>query len=97
MFVGIGVLELELSEVHDLKSKRRVVHGLVDRLHARHRISAAEVGSLELWQRAEIGIAIVAAHEADVRRMLDHVLAIADDQSEATVTRWDPQILEESE
>ena len=96
MFVGIGVLELELAEVHDLKSKRRVVHSLVDRLHARHRISAAEVGAHDLWQRAEIGVAIVAASEADVQRMLDRVLEIADGETEATVIGWEPQILEET-
>lgn len=96
MYVGIGVLELELPGVHDLKSKRRVVRGLVDRLHARHRISAAETGAQELWQRAEIGIAIVAAREADVQRMLDVVLELADNEAEAIVAGWEPQILEEA-
>lgn len=96
MFVGIGVLELELPGAHDLKSKRRVVRGLVDRLHARFRISAAETGAQELWQRAEIGVAVVGAREADVQRMLDVVLELADNESEAVVTGWEPQILEEA-
>ena len=42
MIVGLGVLELHLPYARDLKSKRRVVKSLVDRLHARFRISAAD-------------------------------------------------------
>ena len=95
MYVGIGILELSLPHVHDLKSKRRVVRGLVERLHARHRISAAETGSHDSWQKAEIGVALVAANEKEAQRLLDVVLAMADAETESFVMNWSPQILEE--
>lgn len=95
MYVGIGVLELSLPHVHDLKSKRRVVRGLVERLHARHRISAAETGAHDSWQKAEIGVALVAASEKEAQRLLDVVLAMADAETESFVMDWSPQILEE--
>jgi uncharacterized protein YlxP (DUF503 family) len=96
MIVGVGVLELHLPHARDLKSKRRVVKGLVDRLHARHRISAAETGFHELHQRAEIGVAMVARDGAEAERLLDEVLRIAESESEAWVTSWSPQVLEEN-
>jgi uncharacterized protein YlxP (DUF503 family) len=95
MYVGIGILELNLPNAHDLKSKRRVVRGLVERLHARHRISAAETGAHDSWQRAVIGVAAVAATEREAQRLLDVVLETADAGSESFVMNWSPQILEE--
>jgi uncharacterized protein YlxP (DUF503 family) len=95
MYVGIGILELGLPHVHDLKSKRRVVRGLVERLHARHRISAAETGAQDSWQHAVVGVALVAASEAEAQRLLDVVLETADAGTESYVMNWSPQILEE--
>jgi uncharacterized protein YlxP (DUF503 family) len=97
MFVGLGILDLELPHAHDLKSKRRVVRSLIDRLHARHRISAAETGMHDRLQRAEIGVALVAGSEATAQQLLDEVLRLADAEDEAIVLEWEPQILEEGE
>ena len=95
MYVGIGILDLELPHLHDLKSKRRVVRSLIDRLHTRFRISAAETGMQDRLQRAEIGVAVVAASEALVQQILDDVLRLADGEGEAVVLGWEPQILKE--
>lgn len=97
MYVGLGILDLELPHVHDLKAKRRVVRSLIDRLHARHRISAAETGLHDRLQRAEVGVALVAATEATAQQLLDEVLRLADNEGEAVVLSWEPQILEEGE
>jgi uncharacterized protein YlxP (DUF503 family) len=97
MFVGLGILDLELPHVHDLKAKRRVVRSLVDRLHSRYRISAAETGMQDRLQRAEVGVAAVAASAAQAQQILDEVLRLADEESEAVVLGWEPQILEEGE
>lgn len=95
MYVGLGILDLELPHVHDLKAKRRVVRSLLDRLHTRYRISAAETGQQDRMQRAEIGVAIVAGSETLAQQILDEVLRLADEESEAVVLGWEPQILEE--
>ncbi len=96
MYVGVAVLELQLPYCHDLKSKRRLVRGLVERLHARHRISAAETAHLDLLQRAEIGIAVVAGRERAVQEMLDEALRLAEEENELVILAWHPQILEEA-
>ncbi len=95
MYVGLGILHLELPFAHDLKAKRRVVRSLIDRLQTRHRISAAETGMQDRMQRAEIGVAVVSGSEATVQQILDEVLRLADEESEAVVLGWEPQILEE--
>lgn len=93
MFVGYGALELLLPHAQDLKSKRRIVHGLVERLHARHRISVAETGRQELMQRAEIGVAVVAKSAAEVERILDEVGRLAENAGEAVVLEWEPTVV----
>ena len=95
MYVGLGILDLELPHVHDLKAKRRVVRSLIDRLHDRHRISAAETGMQDRMQRTEIGVAVVTGNAAAAQQILDEVLRLADEESEAVVLGWEPQILEE--
>ena len=95
MYVGYGALALHLPHVRDLKSKRRVVRALVDRIHSRHRVSVAETAHQDLHQRAEIGVAVVAAEAAEVERILGGVLEIADREVEAVVLEWQPTIIEE--
>lgn len=96
MYVGVAVLELQLPYCHDLKSKRRIVRSLVERLHARHRISAAETAHHELLQRAEIGVAVVGGREQTVQEMLDETLRLAEEENEVVILAWHPQILEEA-
>ena len=93
MFVGYGALELHLPHARDLKAKRRVVRGLIDRLHARHRVSVAETAHHDLHQRAEIGVAIVAANPADIERILDEVARIAEQEPEALLLAWETDLI----
>ena len=91
MFVGIAVLDLHLPHARDLKSKRRVVKGLVDRLHSRYRLSVAETSNQDLHQRAELGVAVVARDASEVDRILDDVLATVENEPEAMVLEWSPR------
>ena len=97
MVVGISVLELHLPQARSLKDKRRVVKSLVERLHQRLRVSIAETDFHDLHQRAEIGVAVVGMSATEVGRLLDGVRREADTEPEAVVTRWEPQILEDTE
>ena len=95
MVVGISSIELHLPSCRSLKAKRKVVKGLVDRIHHRFRISIAETGFHDLHQRAEITIAIVAQREHELNEMLDEIRALIDTTApEAFLTRWEPQVLE---
>ncbi len=94
MYVGFGVLDLHIPHARDLKSKRRVVRSLVDRLHSRLRVSVAETGAQDLHQRAELGVALVARDGAEAQRLLDEVLAAVDEEGEAMLLDWNPSIVE---
>ena len=53
--------ELALPECLSLKDKRRVVKSLKDRLRSRFNVSVAETAYQDVWNRAELSIALVAS------------------------------------
>lgn len=94
MVVGVAVCELHLPGVRSLKDKRRIVKGLVERIHQRWRVSVAETAYHDLHQRAEIGIAAVGHADHEVERLLDNLREIFEAEPEAMVTSWQPSLLE---
>ena len=95
MVVGISIFELHLPACRSLKAKRKVVKGLVDRVHARYRVSVAETGHHDLHQRSQITVAIVSQSEHELDRMLDEIRTVVDGCApDAILTSWDPQVLE---
>ena len=94
MIVGISSLELHLPASRSLKDKRRVVKSLVDKIHQRFRVSVAETDFHDLHQRAEISIAVVTNGEVEMDNLMEEIRSLVENQPEAFLTRWDPQILE---
>ena len=64
-------LDVLLGDVRSLKQKRSVVRPIVAELRRKLEVSVAEVGHLDLYRRTEIGLAVVSADAAQVRRVLD--------------------------
>ena len=56
MFVGVCVLELRIPGSFSLKDKRQVVRSAVQRMRQKFNVSVAEVGELDLWNVASLGI-----------------------------------------
>jgi uncharacterized protein YlxP (DUF503 family) len=57
--IAILTFEMMIPSSDSLKSKRRVVKSLKDRVRARFNASVAEIAYLEEWQRALIGVAMI--------------------------------------
>lgn len=92
MFVAVAEAELYLSASTNLKAKRRVIHSVRDRIHARHRVSIAEIDHHDLWQRATLGIASVHANLHDAERTNARLREFLDDLPEAELVRWDADV-----
>ncbi len=71
MFTGTALFDLLLpGDSRSLKDKRGYVRPVIAALR-KFDVSVAEVGSLDLNGRAEIGVAVVGAEAAHVRDVLD--------------------------
>jgi uncharacterized protein YlxP (DUF503 family) len=73
VFVLALDLDLHLPECRSLKAKRAVLRPVTDGARARFRVSVAEVGDQDRWQRARVGVAVVGATEGHVRDVMDEV------------------------
>lgn len=70
MYAAAVVYELFIPDCHTLKQKRGVVRPIVDGLHRRFRVASAEVAQQDKWQRADIGVAVIADSESHVLDVL---------------------------
>jgi uncharacterized protein YlxP (DUF503 family) len=88
------ICELHLPVARSLKEKRRVVKSLVERLHARFRVSIAETDFHDLHQRAQLAVALVDRSPAGLERRVDEMRRLVDTYMEASVVRWDLELFE---
>ena len=78
MVIGALHLELILHQCQSLKDKRSALRKIQSRIRNAFEVSVAEVGSQNLWQRAEIGIVTVGSDRAVVNQVMDRVLNFVD-------------------
>lgn len=71
MYAGTLALDIRLGDVHSLKEKRAVVRPIVAELQRRFSVAAAEAGHLDLYRRALVGVAVVAADAAHCVEVLE--------------------------
>jgi len=74
LVIGVIRLTLYLSESGSLKGKRRILRSIKDRLRSQFNVSVAEVGCQDLWQKAELAVALAAADREYADRVLQTIL-----------------------
>jgi uncharacterized protein YlxP (DUF503 family) len=65
--------ELHLPQSRSLKAKRSVVKSALARIQQRDGVGAAEVDHLEVWQRAALGVTVVAGDPGHCEHVMDDV------------------------
>jgi uncharacterized protein YlxP (DUF503 family) len=77
--------DLHVPESRSLKVKRAAIRPIVDGLRHRFRVSVAEVDHQDQWQRAAIGVAVVAESDGHLREILDSVERFVDTAADVEV------------
>ena len=70
--VALG-FDLHIPESNSLKAKRAVIRPIIEGLRHRFHASVAEIDHQDTWQRARIGVALVASSDARLRSAIDDV------------------------
>ncbi len=86
MFVGVTRIVLSIPGARSLKDRRRVVHAFRDRVRARLSASITEIGDLERYQVAALGVAVVARDSAHCEELTSLVRHSAEGLREALVS-----------
>jgi uncharacterized protein len=85
MFVGILQIDMFLPESDSLKAKRFVLSSIKDRIKNKFNVSIAEVENNDKWQRATLGVAMVANERNFIDQALNKVLNFIDDYDQVEV------------
>jgi len=93
MFVGVLRLTFRIPGARSLKDRRRVVRSFRDRVQAKLRLSVAEVGGYEDYQRAVMGVAAVANDAAHVDELLAKAASMAEVVRDAALVDRATEIL----
>lgn len=74
MIIASCLLDLHLPESHSLKEKRSVIKSLKDTLRNQFNISITEIDHQDLWQRAILGVALIAPNTRFANQVLSKVV-----------------------
>ncbi|MEB2313401.1 MAG: DUF503 domain-containing protein [Sorangiineae bacterium] len=93
MFVGVARIVLSIPGARSLKDRRRAVRSFKDRARARLPVSVAEVGDVELHQRATLGVAVVSGDASRCRETLARVAELARSLADARVAELATELI----
>lgn len=93
MIVGTGIITLRLHDCRSLKGKRKVVKSMINKLRNNFNASVAEIGSNDVYQRAEIGFSLVGNNQALINSKIDKIFNMADDLGLAEIIDTEMEIL----
>lgn len=74
MIIGSCQITLHIPNSNSLKHKRHIVKSIIDKVKNRFNVSVAEVDSLDLWQKATLGIVCVNSDSRHANETLSNVV-----------------------
>jgi len=93
MIVGTGLITLRLHDCRSLKAKRKVIKSMINRLRNNFNASVAEVGSNDIYQKAEIGFSLVGNDAALINSKIDKIFNLAEDMGLAEIVDTEMEII----
>jgi uncharacterized protein len=85
MVVGVLRVDCSLPGTQSIKDKRRIVKSVLDRLHHRFRVAAAEVEYQDSWRRAGLAVAYISTDVRHADEVLAHVASAIEQRGDLVV------------
>lgn len=73
ILIGLEV-KIRLFEAYSLKDKRRVIRSILQKTQQTYKVSASEVGALDLLNYAELGFGVVSNDYRLAKQILTNIL-----------------------
>lgn len=83
--IALLTLDLMIPGSESLKSKRRVLQSLKERIRNKYNVAIAEVGELDKWQRSVIALTSVSNDHDHLAAMMSEVMKLAELQLQAQI------------
>jgi uncharacterized protein YlxP (DUF503 family) len=88
MVIAYAVFDLHLPGCRSLKEKRMIVRSLKSRLRNDFEVSAAEVGSQDLLERAELAVAAVGPDQVPLDQLLQRTLTFVEENLDGELLNY---------
>ncbi len=92
MHVLAVVYDLHIPGCQSLKERRSVLRPVLSGVARRFGVSVAETGHNDLWQRAEVGVALVSGQSSQCRTLADeldrYMWSIPEIEVVGSTTHW---------
>jgi uncharacterized protein YlxP (DUF503 family) len=85
LIIGTCRVSLHIPDSGSLKAKRFVLRRLKDRVRNKFNVSVAEVDDFDLWQRATVGIAVVANEGRFANQVISNVVGLIESDRNISV------------
>lgn len=93
MFVSVARLTFQIPESGSLKDKRQVLRRITDRVRARFNVSVAEVDSQDLWQKAVLGLAVVANERRHADEQMEKIIHFIEEMYVAPLVSRETEVV----
>ncbi len=93
MVIGIGIITFRIHDCHSLKGKRKVVKSVIAQLRNHFNVSVAEVGSNDIYQKAEIGFALAGNDQKVINSKIDKIFNLAENLGLAEIIDTEMEII----
>ena len=90
-------IELRIPNVRSLKAKRAVLRPHIERLRRMASLSVAEIDRHDTWQRATVGVAVVAPDRHSLESIIGKIRHYVDSQMDIELVEVRISYLEEPE
>ena len=93
MVVGLGTITFRIHECRSLKEKRSIVKSLIRKVRNNFNASVAEIGSHDIYQKAEIGFSMVGTDQRYINSKSDKLLNMLEDMGTAEIVGSELEIM----
>lgn len=93
MVVAVCRISLHLHGVSSLKEKRQLLKKIIERTKNRFNVSAAEVGSNDMWQKGEVGLSVIGNDASFVNSVMDTIINYIEDMHLAEIIESDLEVI----
>jgi uncharacterized protein YlxP (DUF503 family) len=93
MVVGLGTITFRIHDCRSLKEKRSIVKSLIRKVRNNFNASVAEIGSHDIYQKAEIGFSMVGTDQRYINSKSDKLLNMLEDMGTAEIVGSELEIM----
>ena len=93
IYIALISFEIIIGGSASLKAKRSVINRVKDRIRSRYNASVAEIGYLDKWQRAALGITLISNQKSKLQKDIDTIETTLRDITDISISHYNVEWL----